>query len=358
MRDPLEHLRPEIRTLSPYTIPHTEARIKLDANENPFGPSEEIRRAMEQAFSRIAVNRYPDPGAAELKKALAPFLQVPADRLLLGNGSDELIGYLITTFAGKGGGVLYPTPTFSMYGIIAAALGQKRIEVPLEKDFRITADRLLTTVRKTAPEIIFLASPNNPTGRECSEEMVIPLLEESGAVVVLDEAYIDFAGQGGALHLLGRYPNLVILRTLSKIGMASLRLGILTASPEILREIEKVRLPYNLNAFSQAAATVLLQDPESIRRQIETIVSERNRLFSALTQITQIEPIPSTANFILFRTEQADGLFDFLLNAGILIRNLNSPGPLAGCLRVTVGTPEENHELIRHLQRFFQGESS
>ncbi|NOY54324.1 MAG: histidinol-phosphate transaminase [Deltaproteobacteria bacterium] len=358
MSHPLEHLRPEIRALSPYTISHTEARIKLDANENPFGPSEKIRREIREVLDRIAVNRYPDPAATELKAVIAKFLRIPADRLLLGNGSDELIGYLITTFAGKGNGVLYPAPTFSMYGIIAAAFGQKRIEVPLDAHFKIDPDRLTSTIHEASPEIIFLASPNNPTGREFPEEVILSLLEESGAVVVLDEAYIDFSGHAGSLPLLDRYPNLIILRTLSKIGMASLRLGILTAAPEILREIEKVRLPYNVNTFSQAAATVLLGHEESLRTQIETIVSERARLFSALSQIPQITPIPSTANFILFRTDEADRLFNSLLNAGILIRNLNIPGPLAGSLRVTIGTPEENHEFICHLQNFFQGEKS
>ncbi len=355
MTNPLDHLRPEIRTLAPYTLTHKEARVKLDANESPFGPSEEIQGEIEAQLAGIAIHRYPDPDATTLKSALAGFLQIPADRLLLGNGSDELIGYLITTFAGKGGGVLYPTPTFSMYGIIAASLGQKTIEIPLEKDFQITTDRFLAALRKVSPEIIFLASPNNPTGREFPEELVIPVLKETDAVVVLDEAYIDFAGHDGYLRLLDQYPNLVILRTLSKIGMAALRLGILTASPEILREVNKVRLPYNINTFSQTAATVLLRHERSLREQIATIVSERDRLFAALLKTPQLSPIPSTANFILFRTDEADRLFDHLLQAGILIRNLNAPGPLAGCLRVTIGTPEENEEFLSHLQNFFQG---
>jgi len=356
VNDPFKHLRPEIRALRPYTIEHREARIKLDANENPFAPPEEIRRKIEAACARVDVNRYPDPGAGALKKALGGFLGLPADRLLLGNGSDELIGYLITTFAGQGGGVLYPTPTFSMYGIIAAAFGQRRTEVPLKEDFGIDADRILAALREAAPELLFLASPNNPTGREIPEHVLIRLLEESGAVVVLDEAYINFAGAGGGLPLLDRYPNLVVLRTLSKIGMAALRIGILTASPEILGEVEKVRLPYNINAFSQAAATVLLDHGPLLREEIATITSERERLFAALAALPQVTPIPSTANFILFRTEEADRLFDSLLQSGILVRNLNGPGPLAGCLRVTIGRPEENGELIRHLQDFFQGE--
>lgn len=355
MINPLEHLRPEIRSLIPYPLTHREARIKLDANESPYGPSEETQGEIEARLNDIDIRRYPDPHATALKQALAGFLQVPADRLLLGNGSDELIGYLMTSFAGKGGGVLYPTPTFSMYGIIAASLGRKTIEVPLEEDFQIKTDRFLAALRKVSPEIIFLASPNNPTGREFTEELVIPVLEESGAVVVLDEAYIDFAGHNGYLCLLDRYPNLVILRTLSKTGMAALRLGILTASPPILRELEKVRLPYNINTFSQTAATVLLRHESSLREQIRAIVSERDRLFSDLSKIPQLCPVPSTANFILFRTDEPGRLFDHLLDAGILIRNLNAPGPLAGYLRVTIGTPEENREFIHHLQDFFQG---
>jgi histidinol-phosphate aminotransferase len=351
--NPLESLRPEIRTLQPYTIEETSARIKIDANESPFDPPEEIRNEVLEELERIHVNRYPDPNAAALKKKISGMLEVETGRILLGNGSDELISYLITTFTGENKGVLYPAPTFSMYGILARTQGQPAMEFPMDGHFQFNPKRFIRMIQERSPQIVFLASPNNPTGNMVPAETILDILKESRTLVVVDEAYIDFSGHGGCMQYLKTYPHLIILRTLSKIGMAALRIGILVASREVVRELEKVRLPYNINTLSQAAASVLLRHPETLKEQIQGIVSEREKLFHGMSGIPGLELFPSQANFILFRTAAADGLYKSLLNQGILIRNLNQPGALKECLRVTVGRPDENKAFLEQVKNFF-----
>lgn len=353
--NPLDSLRPEIRTLEPYSVEQGSARVKMDANESPFQPSETIMEEISDLFRCLHVNRYPDPGARNLKKRIAEGMGIEPDRMMLGNGSDELISYLITAFSGRNTGVLVPAPTFSMYGILARTLGQPVIEVPLDASFQVDPDQILQVIRESSPQIVFLASPNNPTGTLFPEEAVRQIIQESGTLVVADEAYIDFSDHPGFLKDLDAYPNLIILRTLSKIGMAGLRIGILAASRDILHALEKIRLPYNINTLSQTAAAVLLGHPGIFRGQIRTIVQERGRLIEAMSKIPDLDIFPSQANFILFRTRAAGELYESLLQAGILIRNLDQPGALKRCLRVTVGKAEENSEFLGHLGNFFRG---
>jgi histidinol-phosphate aminotransferase len=352
--NPLDYLRPEIRTLQPYSIDHTSARIKMDANESPYDPPEKIMEEISRELRCIQLNRYPDPGTLTLKEKVASYLQCDPGLLMVGNGSDELISYLITAFTGEGNGILFPTPTFAMYGILAKTQGQPVIAVPSDKSFEIDPDLLLKTVREKSPQIVFLASPNNPTGNALPEKTVLQLLEASRTLVVLDEAYIDFSDHPGFQTYLQTYPNLIILRTLSKIGMAALRIGILISSRDVLTELEKVRLPYNINTFSQVAGSVLLEHPEILKEQIHMIRKEREQMFTAMSKLKDMHLFPSQANFILFRIDTSEELYRSLLEAGILIRNLNQPGALQGCLRVTVGRPEENKEFLEHLKRFFQ----
>jgi histidinol-phosphate aminotransferase len=351
--NPLELVRPEVRTLKPYTISHTTARVKLDANESPYGAPPEIAAEIAAELGKIDLNRYPDPEATRLKERISDLIGLAPDGMMLGNGSDELISYLITTFTGRGKGVLFPTPTFAMYGITAAALGQPAIEVPLNEEFQIEPERFVSAIRTQSPQIVFLATPNNPTGNSFHKDCVQQIIEESESIVVIDEAYIDYSSDPGFLPSLQSCPNLVILRTLSKIGMAALRIGILIASPTLLRELEKVRLPYNINTFSQAMASVILDHQELLSDQVRKIISGRERLLKAMAAIPQIQVFPSSANFILFRTALADELYQELYGAGVLIRNLNQPGALQGCLRVTVGRPDENTEFLAHLEKFY-----
>lgn len=337
-------VKKDVAALQAYRAMEIPCRVKLDANESPYGFDGALKAA-----ASLNTNRYPDPEAKALKKLLAREFRVRPENILQGNGSDELIYYLIATF---GGPVLYPVPTFSMYGIIAQAFGEEKVEVSLDETYDLDAEAMLTAVRRKKPKLIFLSSPNNPTGNCFSSERILPLLEASKGIVVVDEAYQPFASDRGFLPLLKDYKNLVIMRTLSKIGLAALRLGFMIASPEIVEEVNKVRLPFNVNALSQAVALAALQEKTKLKASIRQIVAERDRLLNAMEAIPGITPCPSEANFILFRVSGPERVYKALLKQGILVRNLQDA--VEGGLRVTVGTPKENTAFLRVLAKIQQ----
>ncbi len=336
-------LRPNIRSLSAYKAKDIPCKVKLDANESPYG----FKKAL-KAAEHVKTNRYPDPEATALKKLLSRYVEANMDNILQGNGSDELIYYLITTF---GGPVLYPTPTFSMYGIITQAIGEKSIGIPLDKEFDLDLKDILKAIKKERPKLIFLSSPNNPTGNCYSSEKMLKIIESTSSLslVVVDEAYQPFSSKKGFLPLLKDYKNLVIMRTLSKIGLAGLRVGFLIAHKEIISEVNKVRLPFNLNSLSQAIAIEALKDRKSFQTHISTIASEREKLFMELKKMDGVTPYPSEANFILFKVNNSDRVYKNLLERGVLVRNMR--GVVGSCLRVTVGTPGENKIFLNTLNK-------
>lgn len=334
-------VKKEVACLRAYQAKDIPCKVKLDANESPYGFPEALK-----AVGKIKTNRYPDPEAKALKAVLAKNLGVKPQNLLQGNGSDELIYYLIATF---GGPVMYPVPTFSMYGIISQALGEKKKEVPLDRDFDIDLDRMMAALRKENPKIVFLSSPNNPTGNCFSSEKILKILGESKGIVVVDEAYQPFSSEKGFVPLLRDYKNLVIMRTLSKIGLAALRFGFLIADEQIIEEVNKVRLPFNVNALSQAVAVEALNKKKALKAAIQTIADERDRMITAMENIKGVTPFPSEANFILFRVKDPHKVYGRLLEKGILVRNISDA--VAGCLRVTVGTPKENGLFLRALEK-------
>ncbi|MCL5024381.1 MAG: histidinol-phosphate transaminase [Nitrospirae bacterium] len=335
-------VKPSVRTLRAYEAKEIPCRVKLDANESPYAwdPAK-----FAGVSSGIKTNRYPDPEAKQLRRIVGKRFDVSPESVLPGNGSDELIYYLITAF---GGPVLYPVPTFSMYGIISQALGERGIAVPLDEDFDLPLEKMLRATRKEKPKLIFLSSPNNPTGNCFSADRIMKIIEKSNGIVVVDEAYQPFSSAKGFLPLLEDYRNLVIMRTLSKIGLAALRLGFLVASPELLAEVNKVRLPFNVNSFSQAMAATVLGDPKRLTASVRAVVSERGRLLEEMKKTEGVTPFPSEANFILFRVKNAGELYQALLKKGILVRNMEDG--IRGCLRVTVGTPRENSAFLKVLR--------
>jgi histidinol-phosphate aminotransferase len=334
-------VKKEVESLRAYQAKEIPCRVKLDANESPYGFADALK-----AVKKIETNRYPDPEAKTLKAVLAKDLGVKPQNLLQGNGSDELIYYLITTF---GGPVLYPVPTFSMYGIISQALGEKKKEVPLDRDFDIDLDRMMAALRKEKPKIVFLSTPNNPTGNCFSSEKILKIIGESKGIVVVDEAYQPFSSEKGFVPLLKDYKNLVIMRTLSKIGLAALRFGFLIADEQIIDEVNKVRLPFNVNALSQAVAIEALKKKKALKAAVQVIADERDRMISAMENIKGVTPFPSEANFILFRVKEPQKVYGRLLEKGILVRNISDV--VAGCLRVTIGTPKENVLFLRALEK-------
>jgi histidinol-phosphate aminotransferase len=346
-------VRPEIRALTAYHVAKADGFIKLDANENPFPMPAALRARMAAALAENPFNRYPDGSADAVIAALREAEQVPESLgMLVGNGSDELIAIITSTLARPGAVMLAPEPTFVMYRMNAIYTGMRYVGVPLAEDLALDLDAMLAAIAREQPALVFLASPNNPTGIQYDAEQVARILRAAPGLVVVDEAYAAFAGQT-FLPRIGEFPNLLVLRTLSKVGMAALRLGYAIAAPEWIAELNKVRQPYNLNALTQAAARVLLAEQAVLAQQIATIVAERARLAARLAALPGVRVFPTRANFVLARVPDAPAWHERLRAAGILVKNLHGAHPLlAHCLRVTVGTPAENDALLAALEAY------
>lgn len=358
MPDPLQSkidalIRSEVRALKAYHVPDARGLVKLDAMENPYPWPEELRAQWLERLREVSVNRYPDPHARVLAERLRAQLRVPTGmELMLGNGSDELIQIILLALAKPGAVALAPVPTFVMYGLLATAVGMRFVGVPLAANFALDEAALQAALRQHQPAVVFLAYPNNPTGNLFDPAAIERLIAAAPGLVVLDEAYHAFAGDS-FMDRLTRYDNLLVMRTLSKQGLAGLRLGILAGRKEWLGEFDKIRLPYNINSLTQASAEFALEHIDSFDAQARRIREDRERLYQALAALPDIEPYLSRANFILFRVRgrSATAVFQALREHGVLIKNLDAPGPLAGCLRVTVGAPAENEAFLAALGR-------
>lgn len=352
-RRPQELIRPEIRALSAYHVANADGMIKLDAMENPYGWPEALRTAWLDRLRGFALNRYPDPSPSALKRCLREFMAIPdsAD-LILGNGSDELILLIMLALLAPGRTVLAPEPSFVMYRMVAAFTGLNFVGVPLrEGDFSLDMDAMLEAMGRCQPAVVFLASPNNPTGNRFGDRDIDQLIKSAPGLVVVDEAYFAFA-EDNLLHRVLDYENLLIMRTLSKMGLAGLRLGLLIGDRGWLNEIDKLRLPYNINILTQASVEFALHHQSVLCQQCQHIRSDRDALLTGLQALPGITVFPSEANFLLFRAPpgQAPRLFTSLKEAGILIKDLSGAGGLLrDCLRVTVGTAEENHAFLATL---------
>ncbi len=339
-------IREEVLAQRAYPVETTPCRIKLDANENPLAIPARLREKFARLLASIDLNRYPEAGSVALTSRFAEAFGVKADRILIGNGSDELIQILCAALARPGAEAMIPVPTFAMYRISSLNYGLRVAAVPLDEKFDLDLPALQERMAAHPPALTFLAWPNNPTGNCFSRERVEAILKAASGIVVVDEAYFHFSGKT-FLPDFERYENLVILRTLSKVGLAAMRIGLLVGPPALVHELHKVRLPYNLNALSQAAAGFYLDEEEAFLEQAVQIRRWRGELFSALEALPGIHPRPTDANFIFFSCDfDADRVYRQLMARGILIRNFNSPGTMQGCMRVTVGTREENQEFL------------
>lgn len=339
-------VKEKIKTLKPYELPHISCPIKLDAMENPYDLPDEIKELLKEKIKGF--NRYPDPQANELRKMLSSYVGVSKDNILVGNGSDELILYILLTF--KNNQVVYPTPTFSMYKILAQIANSTPLGIPLKDGLELNDEEILKVTKDTA-SIIFIAYPNNPTGNCFSKEKILRIVEESEGLIIIDEAYFEFSKET-FLSLIDTYDKVIILRTFSKaFGLAGLRIGYLIAQPEVVCELSKIKLPYNLNSFSQTAANVVMEYKSLLQPQINRIIAQRERLYSFFKGVRGLIPYPSDANFILFKTLNIPGhiLFSDLVKEGILIRHLTEEG-LPNYLRVTVGTEEENNIFMERIE--------
>jgi len=299
-------------------------------------------------LARVPLNRYPEPNPPRLCELIRRKMAVPQGmEILLGNGSDELIQMLAMALARDGATMMYPAPTFVVYSMSASFTGMRAVPVPLRDDFSLDADAFIAGMRKEKPALVFLAYPNNPTGVLYPEADVLRIIEAAPGVVVLDEAYHVFAGKT-FMGALPKYRNLIVLRTVSKLGLAGIRLGYLAAHPEWVRELNKVRPPYNINVLTEATATFMLEHLDVLEAQAAEIRAERSRLDAGLRALRGVTVFPSAANFFLARVPDAAKTYEALRGQGVLVRNLH-PG-IANCLRVTVGTPDENRILLNALK--------
>ncbi len=352
-----ELLRPEVLALSAYPVQDSTGLIKLDAMENPYTwPRAMVDEWLEDLRS-ARINRYPDPTADRLRSALRIANGVPEEAdLMLGNGSDELIQIVLMGLGGEDSVVLAPQPTFVMYRQIAVSLGLRFVGVDLNgKDFSVDMDAMRVAIDLHQPKVIFLAYPNNPTGNAFASDDMVGILRIAPGLVVVDEAYAPFA-DATFMPKLREFPNLLVMRTLSKLGLAGLRLGFLVGHPAWIGQLDKLRLPYNINVLTQQTAEFALSKHAVFDAQVECIRRDRERLATQLAALP-VEVFPSQANFVSFRLLENDAVevFERLKQAGVLIKNLSPAGGLLrNCLRVTVGLPDENQRFIDALTEILQ----
>lgn len=345
-------LRPEVLALSAYHVQDSTGLIKLDAMENPYRWPEEMTAEWLEKLRLVGVNRYPDPTADSLRSALRTANTVPKEaEMMLGNGSDELIQIILMALAGDAT-VLAPQPTFVMYRQIALSLGLRFVGVNLrEDDFSLDMAAMRLAIVEHSPQVVFLAYPNNPTGNAFADEDLLEILRIAPGLVVVDEAYAPFA-EGTFMGRLKDFPRLLVMRTLSKLGLAGLRLGFLVGHSAWISQLDKLRLPYNINVLTQLTAEFALSKQAVFDAQIRQIRHDREILAGRLRQLP-VKLFPSQANFLTFRVleSSADEVFGKLKESGVLIKNLSpSGGALRECLRVTVGTPEENQMFMDILE--------
>lgn len=348
-------IREDVRGIASYHVPDASGYIKLDAMENPYELPQPLRAELGQRLADAALNRYPVASYATLKRKICAGLGVPAGyEVLLGNGSDELISIMATAVArqDKKAVIMAPTPAFVMFSRSAQFAGAEFVGVPVKADFSLDREAMLAAIERHKPALVFLAYPNNPTGNLFDEhdmEAVIRALGESG-IAVVDEAYQPFAKKS-FMGRLPEFPNLVVMRTLSKLGLAGIRLGYLSGDARLLEQFEKVRPPYNVNVLTQVAAEFALDHLDVLDGQAEMLNAERSRLAAELAALPGVEVFPSAANFISLRVPDAEKACSELRAAKVLIKNLGKMDKmLTNCIRVTVSTPEENTTFLNALK--------
>jgi len=350
-------VHPYIRALTAYPVTPANKLIKLDAMENPYVWDGALRTAWLERLADVPLNRYPDAPGTALTGVLREVLAVPPDaELLLGNGSDELIQMVALAVGGPGRVMMAPEPSFSMYQVIAKITGCDYVAVPRRTDFSIDSDALLSAIERHDPCCVFLACPNNPTGNACDPAMIENVARACSGIVLVDEAYHAFCGQT-FMDRATMAKNVLVMRTFSKLGLAGLRLGLLAGPSALVDELNKIRLPYNINALTQASVAFALEHMDWFDEKAVMICHARDDLYRALDGMRGITAYPSKTNFILFRVPRGTGnqVFTALCDRGVLIKNLHGAHrALKDCLRVTVSTPAENTAFLEALSSALQ----
>ena len=345
--EPPVSVRADIADLAPYLSPQRPARYRMNTNESPFPPPLDL---IEEVFAQVratTLNRYPDHAASELLEAISRHTSWPVEGVSAGNGSNEVLLHLFLAFGGPGRRALVFDPTYALHKTIPHISGTRVITNERADDFRIDPAGATRSIDEIAPEIVMLCSPNSPTGNCESPEVVESVLEASPGLVIVDEAYVEFAGPARDLQsLLKEHANLVIVKTLSKAWrLAGVRLGYMLADPAITSQVARVRLPYHLSTFSQAIGVAALRRAEATLDRVRAITEQRDRIGGALGEL-DVECFESHANFVLFRIPEAHKVWSALLDEGVLIRDYSAAPGLEECLRVTAGTPDETEAFL------------
>ena len=348
-------VRPEIQAMHAYPVSDATGMVKLDVMESPYRLPEALAAEVGKVVSLVAINRYPVPSATELRALIREVMQVPAGcDVLLGNGSDECIQYITAALARDGAVVMAPAPSFAMFAMHALFYRLRFVGVPLLEDFTLDTEAFLAAMSKEKPALVWIAFPNNPTGNAFPVADIERIVRAAPGLVVIDEAYQPFAG-ATFMPRLAEFDNMVVMRTVSKIGMAGLRLGYVCGRPEWIEAFNKTRSPFNINVLTEAVAIKLLQNKKILDAQAAKVLEERERLRPELARISGLRIFPSSANFLLARIAGGKGagtrVFDRMKAQGVLVKDFSGGHPLMdNCLRLTIGTPEENRILVAALR--------
>jgi len=345
-------LRSDIKNIDAYHVPVSKDMIKLDAMESPFGVPEDLKVEFLKCIEQSEVNRYPEADPSPLKDTLRSLMDIPDEfGILLGNGSDELI-QLLALACSKDDLIMSFEPSFVMYELVSKYVNLEYFGVQLDSNFDINLSDALLIIEREKPKIIFIAYPNNPTGNCFDYDAIIEIIKSTNSMVILDEAYYAYSDKS-FLSEISNFPNLLVLRTISKIGFAGLRLGLLIGDQETIAQLNKLRLPYNINALTQTSANFLLQDKQRIINNAQIIIEERRRLAHELSLFSKFKVYPSQTNFILVHSEDAHSLHTALKENGILIKGFPKGSKLSNFIRISVSEPVENNMLIDAIRNYY-----
>ena len=345
------YLRADVQGMHGYAVQPSAGFVKVDTMENPFRLPDALRKALGERLAEVALNRYPAERGDVLRAELAKHAHMPEGcDIMLGNGSDELISLLTLAADVPGNVVMAPLPGFVMYEMSAKLQGLKFVGVPLTPDFELDGQAMLAAVREHQPALLYIAYPNNPTANLWDDDVVDAIIEAAPGLVVIDEAYQPFAARD-SLHRLKRHEHIVLMRTMSKFGLAGVRIGYMMGRQALIAEIDKLRPPFNVSVLNCEAALFALEHVAEYAKQAATIRAEREKLYGEIAKLPGVHPFPSEANMILARVPDAKRVFEGMRARGVLIKNVSGLHPLlANCIRITIGTPEENPQTLAALR--------
>ena len=346
--------RPGLETLKPYSVEEKDWDIKLDANESPNNLPPLVRERVMNQLEYLAFNRYPDMGMRELRAQIAENFNTSVQNVQIGNGSSEIIMALCHAFGGTGRSIVFPVPSFSMYAVYAQLSDSQPVPVQLNADFSVPVEKILQAAEESDAKLIILCNPNNPTGTVMPLADIETIASKAKCPVLVDEAYFEFYGES-AVGLMAEYDNVIIARTFSKAyGLAAARVGYVLATASIIAMLERVLMPYHINALSLATAEILYQMRDEFMPGLEQMITERIRLAASLETIAGIKVYPSETNFILIKTSKGKELGAYLFEKNIGVRDFSSAPGLTNCIRLTIGTPLENDQLLKHITTFMR----